>query len=155
MTPYNRFLTNLIRIRTDRNLTQRETAAQCRINNTAYGRLEQGECEFTIGLLNEISDGLGANSTEFLKIDKNQIPMFSYYENCIVTEDMGEVRTWGIAVCSKTNTILSESGTFTFYYSNLTTEKDDLVDLVDLMNREKLSLAHVEDVIMDFIVATR
>lgn len=155
MTPYNQFLSNLIRIRTDKKLTSREFAARCHINYSAYRKIEQGIYDDTIGVFTALSDGLGVSFLELMGIDTNQIPRFSYYENRLVTEDMEEVRTYGIAVCSKTNMVQAENGTFTFHYSDLTTKKDELANLVDLMNREQLSLAHVEDVIEDFLAEIR
>lgn len=151
MTPYNQFASELIHIRTDRNLTQRQTAARCRMSLAAYSRIEQGECELTLDLLGALSCGLGVGFSKLMGIEPDQVPRFFCYENQIITEDAEEIHTWGIAVCSATNAVLSPSGTFIFYYSNLTTQKDALANLVDLMNRDHLELVHVEDVIEDFL----
>ena len=132
-------------------MTKCETAARCRINYVEYDNIEQGKCEITIGLLQALSDGLGVNFFELLGIDMNQIPRFSCYEGFLVTEDMDKARTYGIAVCCQANMNLTECGTFTFLYSDLSTEKDALVSLVELMNREQLELIHMEDVIEDFL----
>lgn len=152
MTPHEQFISNLIRIRTNKNITKRETAAQCRINYEKYEKIEQGKCDITIGTLHALSNGLDINFFELLGIDMYQIPRFSCYEGILVTEDMDEVPTYGIEVCCQANMIPTECGTFTFLYSDLTTEKDALVSLVELMNREQLELIHVEDVIEDFLV---
>ena len=152
MTPHEQFTSNLIRIRTDKNLTKRETAVLCRINYKEYGKIEQGECDITIGTLHALSNGLDINFFELLEIDMYQIPRFSCYESFLVTEDMDEALTYGIEVCCQANANLTECNSFTFLYSDLTTEKDALVSLVELMNREQLELIHVEDVIEDYLV---
>ncbi len=152
MTPHEQFTSNLIRLRIDKNLTKREMAAQCRINYEKYEKIEHGECDITIGVLHALSDGLDVNFFELLGIDINQIPRFSCYESLLVTEDIDEVLTYGIAVCCQATMILAACDTFAFLYSDLTTDKDALVSLVELMNRERLGLIHVEDVIEDFLV---
>lgn len=152
MTPHEQFISNLIRIRIDKNITKRETAARCRINYEKYEKIEQGECDITIGLLHSLSRGLDVNFFELMGIDVYQIPRFSCYESFPITEDMDEAHTYGIAVCCQATMIPATCDTFTFLYSDLTAEKDALVSLVDLMNREQLGLIHVEDVIEDFLV---
>jgi transcriptional regulator with XRE-family HTH domain len=151
MIPHKHFLTNLIRIRIDRRMTKRETAAQCRINYVEYDRIEQGKCNISVGVLYALSDGLGVNFFEIMGIDMYQIPKFSCYESRFVTEDMEEIRTYGIEVCCQTAMTRSECDTFIFHYSDLTTEKDELESLVDRMNQGQLQLVHVEDVIEDFL----
>ena len=150
MNPNEQLISNLIRIRLDRRMTKRETATRCRIHYEKYEKIEQGQEELTIGLLNALSNGLGVNFFELMEIDVYQIPKYVCYESLYVTEDAEEVSTYGIAINCQTVTS-SVCGAFRFHYSHLTTEKDELERLVNLMNREQLQLIHAEDVIEDFL----
>jgi hypothetical protein len=132
-------------------MTKRETATRCRIHYEKYEKIEQCQEELTIGILDALSEGLGVNIFEYLGIDVFQIPQFSCIESGFITEDQVEIATWGIEVCCKTTSNPSKCNVFTFYYPDLTTEKEELLRLIDLMNREQLQLIHVEDVIEDYL----
>ena len=149
MIQHNQLSSNLIRIRTNKRLTRRESATKCHINYTTYCKIEQGCFDETLQLITALSRGLEVNFLELLGIDVNMIPSYSYYEKRIVMEDKKVVRTYGIAVCSKASAMAC--GKFVFHYSNLTTKKDELISLVNLMNQGELQLTHVEDVIEDYI----
>lgn len=149
MIQHNQLSTNLIRIRTAQKLTQREAAARCDINFNTYCKIEQGNFDETLQLITALSRGLEVNFLELIGIDVNMIPNYSCYEERIITEDNEVVRTYGIAVCSKASK--TACGKFVFHYSNLTTQIDELISLVDLMNQGELQLTHVEDVIEDYI----
>ena len=151
MTPSEQFPDHLFRIRQTQRMTRREAAARCRINDSEYAKIEQGERDITIGILDALSEGLGVNIFEYLGIDVFQIPQFSCIESVFITEDQVEIATWGIAVCCKPTSNPSKCNVFTFYYPDLTTEKEELLRLINLMNREQLQLIHVEDVIEDYL----
>ena len=149
MIQHNQLSSNLIRVRTHKRLTQRESAAKCHINYTTYCKIEQGYYDTTLQLIITLSRGLEVNFFELMGIDVNMIPSYFCYEDQIVTEDKEVVRTYGIAVCSKASAM--SCGIFVFHYSNLTTQVDELISLVNLMNQGELQLTHVEDVIEDYI----
>ena len=149
MIPHNPFSSTLIKIRTAQKLTPREAAARCNLNYTAYCKIEQGEFDETLEVITALGRGLEVNFLELMGIDLNMIPFYSRYEKHITTEDKEVIRTYGIAVCCKADKTVG--GTFTFHYSNLTTQVDELNSLVDWMNQGQLHLIHVEDVIEDYI----
>lgn len=151
MTPWHLLSTHLLKIRTEKNLSQRQAAAQCKINYNAYCKIEQGGSDVTVGLVHALSDGLGVDLFALMGIDLNQVPWYTYYEGKWVADD-GEVTCiYGIAVDSQYSGDLCDCKTFTFRYADITTEKEKLESLIDCMNREQLYLLHAEDVIEDFI----
>ena len=151
MTPSEQFPDHLIRIRQNQRITRREAAARCRINDLVYAKIEQGECEITIGILKALSEGLGVNIFEYMGIDVFQIPQFSCIESVFITEDQVEIAIWGLAICCKATMNSSSLDAFTFHYPDLSTDKEKLLSMIDLMNHEQLQLIHAEDVIEDYL----
>ena len=151
MTPQHLLTNHLLKIRIEKNLSQRQAAAQCKIHYHAYCKIEQGDSDVTVGLVRALSDGLGVDLFALMGIDLNQVPLYTCYEGNRVADD-GEVTCiYGVAVDSQSGGGLCDSRTFTFRYADITTEKEKLESLIDCMNREQLYLLHAEDVIEDFI----
>lgn len=90
-------------------------------------------------------------SAAHLGIDLCQTPHFTCLEDTFITEDGRAIRTYGIAVHCYTK-LPPPTDTLIFHYSNLTTEKEKLVKLIQLMHQEQLQLIHVEDVIEDSLL---
>jgi transcriptional regulator with XRE-family HTH domain len=74
----NKVATKIKEIRDHKNISQAAIAKQLEISTSAYSRLESGEVQITLNILEKISQLLEVNIVELLDLKNTQINYFNH-----------------------------------------------------------------------------
>lgn len=143
---------NLKRIRTELHIPQEEAAFRCEISPRHYNSIENGRTNMSISTLDKLSRGLNVELSELVGIHKTEHTLiFTCIETEITDEDFDTVKTYGIEI-EITQNINGESKATIVTCEDISTDRLKVNKLVSLLNKLQPSIAHVGDVVEDFLV---
>lgn len=146
---HTRIIDTLKKHRMQCHLTPTEAARQCNLAVSYYSKIENNQWDLSFSTLRRMCNGLGINLIDLTKVF-SEYPQYILTESILVANADTSILTYNIEVYFPELSCDSDDG-YVFRYANLSTNKEDVERLVDLMNTLHLSVYHVEDVIEDFL----
>ena len=128
------------------NLSITEVAHRCNLNISHYINLENNCCELTFSVLRCLCKEFQIDLTALT----NQFPRYQIAQNSAVSSTDPSGFAYTIEVYYTQLPFYSECNCI-FRYVDLSSDKQEIENLVELMNKLQLPIYQIDDVIEDFI----
>lgn len=140
----------LQQIRPNQHLTERETAHQHNLSGSHYSDIPNHSYDLSFSVIRQFCKRL------HIRIDSlidpfDEYPKYVLTESSITNSTANSILTYNIEVHYPCALDDSSDKYFVIRYADISTNKQDVENLVCLMNSLRLSIYHIEDVIEDYL----